>query len=138
MSWNEKMKEWGGGDFGFLSEDGESITFMVCGDPILLQSKYKNQVQERIGVPCMTDEGFRLLVIGKRLARKISKHEGLFNDVALVATRHGSQNDPATSYDLVVDPTPELVARLRAMKESDYSEDALQQALVDVKQVLEA
>ena len=75
MSWKEKMKEWGGGDLAFLSEDGEVITFAVVGEPVLLEGKFKGKPSEKIGCPIVTRDGFTLFIAGKRLARKLSKYE---------------------------------------------------------------
>ena len=51
MSWTEKMKEFGGGDLAFLSEDGEAIRFMVCGDPVLLEGGFMRRMTITIGLP---------------------------------------------------------------------------------------
>ena len=50
-SWGGRMKEWGGGDFCFLSSDGEAITFIVVGLPEQMESVYKGKKQTRIGCP---------------------------------------------------------------------------------------
>ena len=112
MSWKEKMKEFGGGDLSFLSEDGEVIKFVVVGEPILLQGKFKGRPSEKIGCPVVTEDGFSLFVAGKRLARKISKHEDSFADVALMAIRHGEQGDIEASYELKVLDDVELTKKL--------------------------
>lgn len=137
MSWNEKMKEWGGGDFTFLSTDGETITFIVVGEPVLLHSKYKGKEQERIGCPVVTDEGFQLLVSGKRLARKLSKNEGLFNTAAFKVVRHGVEGDQNATYPVTVLPEPETFARLKAIKDSDFSPDMIDEAIKQVETVLD-
>ena len=102
MSWKEKMKEWGGGDLAFLSEDGETITFIVVGEPLLLEGKFKGKPSEKIGCPCVSADGFTLFVMGKRLARKLSKHEDRFSEVAFIAIRHGEANDIQASYEIKV------------------------------------
>jgi len=99
MSWSEKMKEFGGGDLAFLSEDGEVIVFVVCADPVLLEGKFKGKPSEKIGCPVITEDGFVLFVAGKRLARKLSKHEAEFDANAFMAIRHGEQKDITSSYD---------------------------------------
>lgn len=102
MSWKEKIKEFGGGDLAFLSEDGEVITFVVVGEPVLLEGKFKGRPSEKIGCPIVTDDGFVLFIAGKRLARKISKYETAFGDTAFMAIRHGEQNDITSTYELKV------------------------------------
>ncbi|GAI46524.1 unnamed protein product, partial [marine sediment metagenome] len=49
MSWKEKSKEFGGGDLAFLSEDGEVINFVVVGEPVLLEGKFKGRPTEKVG-----------------------------------------------------------------------------------------
>ena len=107
MSWQEKMKEFGGGDLAFLSEDGEVICFVVVGEPVLLEGKFKGRPSEKIGCPVVTPDGFVLFIAGKRLARKISKYESRFGDTAFMAIRHGTQNDITSSYELkILDDLP--------------------------------
>lgn len=112
MSWKEKMKEFGGGDLAFLSEDGEVITFVVVGEPVLLEGKYKGKPSEKIGCPIVTPDGFTLFIAGKRLARKISKYEDEFFVAAFMAIRHGEQNDISATYELKVLDDVELTKQL--------------------------
>ena len=134
MSWKEKMKDWGGGDIAFLSEDGEAVTFIVVGEPILLEGKYKGKVSEKIGCPCVTADGYTLFVMGKRLARKISKYEDKFDDVAFTAIRHGEANDIACTYEIKLIDDLELLSDLQAR----YNEDEVATQIEDsVKAALE-
>ncbi|GAJ18676.1 unnamed protein product, partial [marine sediment metagenome] len=87
MSWTDKAKEWGGGDLAFLSEDGEVLDFIVVGEPELLMGKFKGRTTEKIGCPVITDDGFVLFVVGKRLFRKIAKHEAGFDTCVFQACR---------------------------------------------------
>ncbi len=102
MSWKEKMREFGGGDLSFLSEDGEVIMFIVVGEPVLLEGKYKGRPSEKIGCPIVTQDGFTLFISGKRLARKVSKYEDEFDSKAFMAIRHGAQNDIESTYELKI------------------------------------
>ena len=102
MSWKDKMKDFGGGDLAFLSEDGEVIIFMVVGEPVLLEGKFKGRPSEKIGCPIVTMDGFVLFIAGKRLARKLSKYEERFHNTAFMAIRHGAQNDITSTYELKV------------------------------------
>lgn len=129
MSWSEKMKEFGGGDLAFLSEDGEVITFVVVDEPILLEGRFKGRPSEKIGCPIITEDGFALFVAGKRLARKIAKHEDSFNVQAFMAIRHGEQNDITATYELKVCPDSELTAKLLAMVETEFNETVLKEAI---------
>lgn len=129
MSWKEKMKEFGGGDMAFLSEDGEVIKFVVCGEPMLLEGKFKGKPSIKIGCPIMTLDGFVLFIAGKRLARKISKHEEQFDTCAFMAIRHGEQNDITASYELKVVEELVLTAKLFALKESDFNPDMIPEAV---------
>jgi len=129
MGWKEKMKEFGGGDLAFLSEDGEVISFIVVGEPVLLEGKFKGRPSEKIGCPVITEDGFVLFVSGKRLARKISKHEGEFGKVVLQGIRHGEQNDITASYELKVLDYKELLQRLLAIKKADFRADMIGEAV---------
>ncbi len=122
MSWQEKMKDFGGGDLAFLSEDAEVLVFVVVGEPVLLEGKYKGKVSEKIGCPIVTQDGFVLFIAGKRLARKIGKHESEFGSAAFMAIRHGEQNDITSSYELKVVTDVELTKQLFKLKgKQDYA-----------------
>lgn len=136
MSWQEKMKEFGGGELSFLSEDGEVIEFVVVADPVLLQGKYKGKPSEKVGCPIVTLDGFTLLVAGKRLARKISKHESNFNDTAFRAIRHGEQGDINATYDLQVVSDPELTTRLLESKVGVFSPEIIEEAVNAAQDVM--
>ena len=106
------MKEFGCADIGFLSEDGECISFVVVGEPVLLEGKYKGQPTEKIGCPVVTIDGFQLLVIGKRLARRLSKYEDRFKDIGFFVVRHGGRDDASTQYELSELGDNELTVKL--------------------------
>lgn len=112
MSWKDKMKEFGGGDLAFLSEDGEVIMFAVVGEPILLEGKFKGRPSEKIGCPIFTLDGFVLFIAGKRLARKITKYEEQFANTAFMAIRHGGQNDITAKYELKILDDEEITRQL--------------------------
>ncbi len=129
MSWKEKMQEWGGADIAFLSEDGECITFIVVGEPRLIKGKFKNQDTERIACPLVTQEGFQLLVAGKRLARRLSKHEDDFKTKAFTVIREGVADDVSTKYILSECTDVELTKRLFALKKTDFEESMIDEAV---------
>ena len=138
MSWKEKMKEFGGGDLAFLAEDGECITFVVAGEPVQLVGKFKGKPSVKVGCPIVTEDGFVLFVAGKRLARKISKHEESFDVTGFIAVRHGEQNDITASYDLKVLDNPELTKKLFELRNSEVNPtviaEAVESALAVMKQ----
>ena len=136
MSWKEKIREFGGGDLAFLSEDGEAIIFVVCGEPVLLTGKFKGRPSEKVGCPIITEDGFVLFVAGKRLARKISKYESQFDVQAFIAIRHGEQNEITSSYELKVLDDVEKTKKLLAMKATEYSEELLVEAIVSAEAVM--
>lgn len=136
MSWQEKMKEFGGGDLAFLSEDGEAIRFVVCAEPILLEGRFKGKPSEKIGCPVVTEDGYVLFVAGKRLARKISKHEAEFGDKAFIAIRHGEQNDITASYDLKVLDDVNLTSKLLALRENEFNEQVLAESIESALSVM--
>ena len=130
------MKEWGGGDFTFLSSDGECIIFIVADDPILLKGKFKQQTSERIGCPVVTDEGFQLLIIGKRAARKLSKFEPRFKDTAFMMLRHGVAGDVNATYEVNPIDNEQKTAHLFDLKKTEFTPAKLKQAIKDAKDVV--
>jgi len=136
MSWKDKMKDFGGGDLAFLSEDGEVIKFIVVGEPVLLRGTFKGRPSEKIGCPIITEDGFVLFVAGKRLARKISKYEDTFNDVAFMAVRHGQQNDITATYELIVLDDGVLAAKLFDIKVKDFTPDMIDDAVKAAESVM--
>ena len=138
MNWKEKIKEFGGGDINFLSGDGEVLDCVICGDPILLEGRFKGKPQKRIGVPIVTEEGFSLFITGKRLARKLSKYEDRFGDSAFRIIRHGEENDVNSTYPITVFDDPEVTKALFALKESEYNQAALDTAIAYAVEVMNA
>jgi len=136
MSWTEKMKEWGGANVLFLSEDGEYVKFVVVGEPVLLESKFKGKPQDRIGCPIVTEEGFVLFVIGKRLARRLSKHEGIFTTDAFIIIRHGVAGDIDSTYELSVLNEPELTEKLIHIAATDFNESMIHEAYNEVLDIM--
>ena len=136
MSWKEKMKEYGGGDLAFLSEDGEVICFVVAGDPILLEGRFKGKPSEKIGCPIVTEDGFVLFVAGKRLARKISKYEADFDSTAFMAIRHGEQNDITATYELKLLDNLELTKKLFALKDTEVNPVIIAEAVESALSVM--
>lgn len=136
MSWKDKMKEFGGGDLAFLSEDGEVICFVVVGEPVLLEGKFKGKPSQKIGCPVVTTDGFALFVAGKRLARKISKHEDNFSDTAFMAIRHGEQGDIDASYDLKPVEDEDLRKQLFDIAERDFNPAMIDEAVTAAQSVM--
>lgn len=136
MSWKDKMKEFGGGDMAFLSEDGEAIKFIVVGEPVLLEGEYKGTPSRKVGCPVITEDGFLLFVVGMRLARKLSKHELDFPSRAFMAVRHGEANDSNATYELKVLDDAELVKRLFVIQSQTDLATAIPEALAAAKEVM--
>lgn len=137
MTWKDKMKEWGGGNFTFLSTDGEVLICIVVGEPHLLISKYKGKENERIGCPVVSDEGYQLFVTGKRLARKLSKLEDKFASNALMIIRHGAEGDVNATYEVKVLDDKETLKRLKGVAKTDFDEAMIEDSLEEVKKVLD-
>jgi len=115
------MKEFGGADVAFLSEDGEIVTFVVVGEPQLIEGKYQKQDTKRIGIPCVTIEGFQLLVVGMRIGRRLSKSEDNFKVWAFELIRHGEAGDTKATYELTRTANIELEKKLLAsVSETGY------------------
>lgn len=135
-TWGGKMKEFGGGNFTFLSTDGEVLMFIVVGLPVKLASVYKGKEQERIGCPVVTDDGFQLFICGKRLARKLSKHEAVFATNAVMVIRHGVEGDVNAKYEVKILPEFETFARLLAIAKEDFTPDMIEDAVKEAATVL--
>ncbi|KKN16534.1 hypothetical protein LCGC14_0974850 [marine sediment metagenome] len=129
MQWMTKMKEFGGADVGYLSEDGEMTTFVVVGDPQLIVGLYKKQETKRIGVPCVTIEGFQLLVIGMRVGRRLSKYEKHLHEWAFELVRHGGTDDSKTTYEMGRTEDKELEKKLLAAAEGQDFEEEIKEAV---------
>ncbi len=136
-SWGSRMKDWGGGDFTFLSSDGESITFIVVDLPVLMKSKYKGQEGERIGCPCVTDSGYQLFVCGKRVGRKLSKVEKSFPTNAIMVIRHGEEGDTNAKYAVKVLPEKETFEALMKIKESDFVPSMIPESIAAAEEVMQ-
>jgi hypothetical protein len=131
MSWKERMKEYGGGNFTFLSVDGDTITFIVVGDPVMFETQYKKQAQKRIGCPVITEEGYQLFVTGKRVARKLSKFEAVFDSHAIMVIRRGNEGDVNTRYDVRVLPESETYAKLVAIRDADFKPEMISESVAE-------
>lgn len=138
MSWKDSMQEWGGGAVTFLSSDGECIMFVVVDEPVLLESKYKNNPQERIGCPVVTDEGFVLYITGKRTARKLSKFEDRFKDAAFLIVRHGVEGDINSRYDVSILDDKGKTKQLFEIAKKEYKPALLKEALQDAEEIMKA
>ena len=136
MGWTEKMKEWGGGEVAFLSEDGEAMIFIVVDDPVLLEGKFKGRMSERIGCPVITSEGYTLFICGKRLARRLSRYEERFGDTAFMVVRRGEHNDIETVYELSKCTDEELTAKLFAWKESDFDHTQIEDSIKAAEEIV--
>jgi len=135
-SWAECMKEWGGGDFTFLSSDGEAIVFIVVGLPRMIESVYKKKTQIRIGCPVVTDTGYQLFVCGKRTARKITKFEKQFDKAAIMVVRHGAEGDVNSKYDVRVLPEKETYSALMKIKEEDFKPEMIAESITAAAAVM--
>lgn len=137
MGWKDKVKEFGGGDLAFLSIDGETIKFIVVGEPMLLQGKYKGRPSEKVGAPVITEDGFQLFIIGKRLFRKLAKFEQAFDTHAFIATRHGEQGDIEATYDVKLLDDTELLQDLLALKATDFQPEMITDAVAAAQSVMQ-
>lgn len=135
MSFKEKMKQFGGAALSFLTEDGECLEFMVAGDPELIEGKYKGKDTARIGIPIFTTEGFSLLVIGKRVARRLAKYEKQFPTVVFLLIRHGESRSTDTIYELSTIADKERVAKFIEVAKVGIDKDELTEAIASAREV---
>ncbi len=136
-NWGGRMKEWGGGDFTFLSSDGEALTFIVVGLPERMESNYKGKPQTRIGCPVVTDTGYQLFICGTRVARKLSKFEGQFDKSAFMIIRHGAEGDVNAKYDVKVLPEKETYSALMKIKEADFKLEMIAESVLAATEVMQ-
>jgi len=138
MTWKEKFSEWGGGDVGFLSEDGETITFIVVGEPVLLVGKFKGKESERIGCPVITLDGFQLLIIGKRLGRRLAKFEAQFERDAFTVVRHGEHEDIKTKYELAPCTDRDLTVKLFEIHAATFDASQIDEAVEAAEEIMKS
>lgn len=136
MSWKDKMKEFGGADLAFLSEDGEILRFVVVGEPVLLVGKYKGKESRKVGCPVVTIEGFQLFIAGMRLARRLSKYEEQFKTTAFMAIRHGEQDDKDTTYELKAFEDKDHTKKLFEIAKKDFKPAMIDDAIEAAKDVM--
>lgn len=132
LKWDEVV----GGEVSFISEDAEVVTFVVASDPVLLEGKYRGKLSERIGCPIVTKEGFTLLIVGKRLARRISKHKDKFPMQAFTVTRIGEHGDIDTVYPLKVCADEGLTAELLKLMSTIDVETELKDAVAAAEEIV--
>lgn len=135
MSWTEKMKEWGGADVTFLTEDGECITFMVVDEPQPIHGQYEGVDTMRIGCPVVTQEGFTLLVVSKRVARRLSKYEPYFKKRAFDMIRHGEHGDLKSKYEIVYNEEKGIVQELQAIAKRGISAEDISDAVAAAEEM---
>lgn len=136
MSWKEQVKEWGPASLQFLSSDGSSLSFIVVGDPILLEGTYMKKAQKRMGCPIVTEEGFFLFVGGLRIARKLATLEEKFATHIITVTRHGGEGDVNTTYDVVATPGDKRVKDLWALSKGCYTKESLHEAIAEAMDIV--
>jgi len=128
MGFRDKVKEWGGGDLTFLSEDGEVVRFVVADDPELIRGKFKGGETRRAAIPIFTPDGQSLLVIGMRVVRRLAKYEKLFKTTAFQLVRNGEKGDQNTTYDLSVIEDKALTTKLLDMKKAGIDKEELDES----------
>lgn len=136
MSWKEKSKEFGSANLLFLSADGASVNFIVADDPVKLEGTYNKKVQERVGCPVVTAEGFQLFIVGKRCFRKIASLEDKFKDHVINVTRHGIEGDTDTTYEVTALTDAAMFKTLAGIRAKTFTKEALQEAIADTKDVI--
>lgn len=136
MSWTKTIKDLGPSGVLFLSSDGASVNGIIVADPVVLESTYKGKPQVRIGTPIVTSEGFCLLIVGKRTARKLSTLESKFKDHVINITRHGIEGDTDATYECTALPDAATFKTLQAIKAKGFDKAALKEATEDAQEVL--
>lgn len=135
MSWAEKMKQWGGAEVTYLTVDGECITFMVVDEPYEIKGQYEGADTIRIGCPVVTREGFTLLVVSKRVARRLSKFEPYFKKRAFDLIRHGEHGELKSKYELVYNEEKGIVQELQAIIKQGISAEDIADAVAAAEEI---
>lgn len=136
MSWSEKVKEFGGCDVAFLTEDGEVITFVILGDPELFKGKYKGQETKRVAFPIATSDGVTILIVGMRTARRLAKYEKHHHDTAYEIIRHGVQGDQDATYDVTPISDAQITSELFEIKAREFKPELLPEMLANVQEMI--
>lgn len=137
MSWKDSLKDIGGGDITFLSSDGAFIEFVVVDEPIIFNCTYQKQEQQKVGWPVMTADGFTLLIVGKRVARKMIPFEKFSKTKAFSLIRHGAEGDVNATYKLTVLENAEPAKSLFAAAKTDYNKQQLVDAVAAAKECMD-
>ena len=137
MNWKESLADLGGGDLTFLSGDGAMIEFVVVDEPIIFNTTYQKQEQQKVGWPVMTADGFTLLIVGKRVARKMIGLEKYAKTKAFSLIRHGIEGDTNATYKLTVLENAEPANTLFAMAKKDYNKQLLVDAVAAAKDCMD-
>ncbi len=136
MSWSDKVKEFGGCDVAFLTEDGEVITFVVCGEPELFKGKYKGADTKRVAFPIASTDGVTILVVGMRTARRLAKHEKRHHDTAFEIIRHGEQGDQDATYDVRPIGDEQTTTELFDIKKREFNANELPAMMLNVAEMI--
>lgn len=102
-----------------------------------MEGKYKGKKQDRIGCPIVTEEGFFLFIGGKRIARKLASLEDKFPDHIITVTRHGAEGDTNAKYDVVATKDAAKMKVLLAVKGHAFSQEALDEAIIEASEVMD-
>ncbi|GAI80912.1 unnamed protein product, partial [marine sediment metagenome] len=73
---------------------------------------------------------------GKRLARKLAKHEKEFSTNAIMVRREGAEGDVNAKYPITILPEKETFEALCKIRDEDYEPDMLAEAVKDATEVL--
>lgn len=128
MTWKAKAKEWGSGAVKFLTEDGELLTFVIMGEPRLMEGEYKGKPTKRIAAPVMTEDGFCILLIGQRPFYRLAKYESQFPTAAFEIERHGETGDTNAKYPISISEDKILTQTLLTMAKDGVDKDEIQEA----------
>lgn len=137
MSWKDDLAKLGGGDITFLSSDGAFIEFIVVDKPQIFDTTFQKQEQQKVGWPVWTADGFTLLFVGKRVARKMIALESKAKTKALSLTRHGVEGDVNAKYDLRIIDNVEPAKTLFETAKKDYNPSMLADAVEAAKEMLD-
>ena len=77
-----------------------------------------------------------LFITGKRVARKLSKFEDVFKEVAFMIVRHGESGDINAGYDVSILDNAEKTEQLFKIAGKEYKPALLKQALEDAAEVM--
>ena len=122
--WDSLEKELGTGNTFFLRDDGESIVFIVKGQPQVMTVKFRKTVRKVGVIPVVTATGAGAISMGQKQFRAFIPVVRKHPDQAYVMTRHGERDNINTTYSFDVEKIPDEIIQMA----ENYTEKEVEEA----------